>query len=87
MIGPYTMVSSLDGGDVVTTATHRGGEVMILRWTAVPDTDAADLSSSARPDRVSLDPIRIDAGMPTLKGANILAGVTLLLNTSEAGGA
>ena len=83
LIGPYTMVSAPDADDVMTTATHRDGEVMVLRWTPVVDTDAADLTISDSRG-FAVDPIRIDAGMPTLKGANVLAGVTLLLNTLEA---
>ncbi len=81
-VGPYVMVTVPDGDDVLTTATHRTGDVTLLRWTPV-DADAADLVLGVA-GGPSMDPIRIDAGMPTLEGANVLAAVALLLDTPDA---
>jgi hypothetical protein len=79
VIGPYTMVSVPDGDGVLTTASHTNAEALELRWVAVGG-DAVDLVIST-PDGPSIEPLQVGAGIPSLRAANVLAAVVLVLNT------
>jgi hypothetical protein len=73
-MGPYTVISTPDETGVSTIASDENGDVLYIDW--FPAGDFVDLVVTLH-GYPALEPIPFESGIPTLRAANMFAGIVL----------